>query len=406
MLSLLVEPIKADLHISDTAVSVLSGFSFTMFYVLMGLPVARLADRGNRRNIISFAMLTWSVMTAACGFAWNYWSLLLARAFTGAGEGALSPAAQSMLADYFPKERLPLALGLFSTGIYIGGGLALLVGGAVVGAAAAAGTIVVPILGTLQPWQVTFIAVGAPGILLALVMLLVSEPPRRGAPEPSDSAVSTRALWQQIRSNRSAYIGLFGAFSLLVMQGHGCGAWLPTFFERRFHWSTAQIGTTLGLIVLVFGTAGTLAGGWFAGRLKRNGRADALARTTQLACVALAPFAVFYALAPTPYQALALVAGMNFFAGFPFAAGYAAIQELTPNRMRARLTATFVLCVNLVGAGVGPTLVALFTDHVFANEALLPYSLALAAAVTLPLAFAFLMMFRKSYSSVPRVVVA
>jgi MFS family permease len=225
-------------------------------------------------------------------------------------------------------------------------------------------------------------------------MMAVSEPPRRGI-EPNDAAITLRALWQQIRSNRAAYIGLFGAFSLLVMQGHGSGTWIPAFFERRFHWTTAEIGTAYGLIVLIFGTAGALAGGVFAGFLKRRGRLDANARTTQLGFVALAPFAILFALAPTPFQALALVAGMNFFAGFPFAAGYAALQELTPNRMRARLTATFALSVNLIGAGLGPTLVALFTDHVFADEAMLPYSLALAAAITLPLAFGFLLMFRK-----------
>lgn len=394
MLNLLVEPIKADLRISDTAVSLLAGFSFTAFYVLMGLPVARLADRGNRRNIISVAMLMWSAMTAACGLAWNYWSLLVARAFTGAGESALSPAAQSMLADYFPKERLPVALGLFSSGIYIGGGLALLVGGAVVAAAEAAGDVVVPIIGVLQPWQITFIAVGTPGILLAIAMTAVGEPPRRGV-EANDAAISMQALWRQISSNRAAYIGLFGAFTLLVMQGHGGGAWIPAFFERHFHWRTAEIGTAYGLTVLIFGTAGAVAGGLFAGRLKRSGRADANARTMQLGFIALAPFAFLYALAATPFQALALVAGMNFFAGFPFAAGYAALQELTPNRMRARLTATFVLSVNLVGAGLGPTLVALFTDYAFADETMLPYSLALAAAITLPLAFGFLLMFRK-----------
>ena len=118
VLTLLVEPIKADLAISDTLISLLTGFSFAAFYVAVGLPVARLADRGNRRNIIATAVLVWSAMTAACGLAWNYLCLLAARAGTGAGEGALSPAAQSMLADYFPKERLPGALGLYSMGIY------------------------------------------------------------------------------------------------------------------------------------------------------------------------------------------------------------------------------------------------------------------------------------------------
>src|SRR5262249_664102 len=147
--------------------------------------------------------------------------------------------------------------------------------------AEAAGGIAVPLVGVLQPWQITFIVVGAPGIFLAMVMMAVSEPQRRGA-EASPADVSTHALWRQIRSNSAAYIGLFGAFSLLIMQGHGSATWIPAFFERRFHWSTAEVGTAYGLIVLVFGTAGAIAGGLFAGRLKRNGRADANARATQL----------------------------------------------------------------------------------------------------------------------------
>ena len=393
MLTLLVEPIKADLHISDTSISLLTGFSFTVFYVLIGVPVARLADRGNRRNVIAVCMLLWSTMTAACGLAWNYVSLLVARAGTGAGEGGLSPAAQSMLADYFPKERLPAALGLFSSGIYIGNGLALLVGGAVVAAATAAGSMDVPLLGALRPWQVAFIVVGAPGIVLALLLLAVREPPRREV--AATTRVSRETLWTQFDARRAAYIALFGASTLLVMHGNASGAWIPAFFTRRFHWDTAQIGATYGLVVLLCGTSGALAGGFVANRLRREGHADANIRTVQLGLIALLPVAALFPLVPTPWLSLALLAAMNFFAGFPFAGAYAALQELTPNRMRAQMAALFALCMNLIGGGCGPTLVALCTDFVFGDPLRLPYSLALAAVLTLPLSLLFLISSRK-----------
>ena len=405
ILTLLVEPIKADLQISDVRISLLSGFSFTVFYVLVGIPAARLADHGNRRNVIALAILTWSTMTVACGLAWNFLGLALARAGTGAGEGALSPASQSILADYFPKERLPIALGLFSSGIYIGSGTALLVGGAVIAVAASAGDLLVPILGELKPWQVVFVVVGAPGVVLAALMFTVTEPVRRSFGSAGDAAVPLRAVWAHIQSHRASYIGLFGTFSLLVMQGYGSSAWIPAFFERRFHWSTAQVGTAYGAVVLVFGTLGALTGGLFANRLRRRGFADANVRTIRFGFFALTPFALLFGLAPDPYLALALVAGMNFFAGFPFAGGYAAVQELTPNRMRAQMAALLVVCVNVIGGGFGPTLVALFTDLLFGDPARLPYSLALAACITLPAAYLFIRMLGRS-SGAPRGITA
>ena len=400
VLTLLVEPIKADLRISDTAISLLTGFSFTLFYVLAGVPVARLADRGSRRNVIAVCMLLWSTMTAACGLAWNYASLLVARAGTGAGEGGLSPAAQSMLADYFPKERLPAALGLFSSGIYIGNGLALLVGGAVVAAATSAGSVEMPLLGVLRPWQVAFIVVGAPGIVLALLLFAVTEPPRREG--PSAVRVSRETLWKHFSARRAAYVALFGAGALLVMHGTASGAWIPAFFARRFHWDTAQIGTAYGIAVLLLGTSGALAGGFTANWLRRQGHADANIRTAQLGIGALLPFAASFALAPNPWVSLALIGAMNFFAGFPFAGMYAALQELTPNRMRAQIAALYVVCINLIGGGCGPTLVALFTDFVFGDPLRLPHSLAIAAVLTLPLSSLCLLSLRRSFAGAAR----
>jgi MFS family permease len=390
VLTLLVEPIKADLGVSDTLISVLTGASFAIFYVAIGLPVARLADRGSRRNIIATSVLVWSAMTAACGFAWNYLSLLVARAGTGAGEGALSPAAQSMLADYFPTERLPAALGVFSMGIYVGNGLALVLGGAVTAAATTLGVMHLGLLGDVRPWQLVFFVAGAPGLLLAAALLAIREPARRGPGACDRGRISLRELWQAFLGRRTAYITLAGAFALLVMHGHGSGTWIPTFFIRKFGWEPGRIGAAYGTVVLLFGTSGALLGGFFSNALRRRRIAEANVLTCLAGCALATPFAVLFPLAPTPGMSLALLAGMNFFAGLPFAGGYAAIQELTPNRMRAQAAAVMLFFVNLVGGGFGPTLVAVFTDYLFHESQALPHALALSAVLTLPIAIALL----------------
>ena len=397
MLTLLVEPIKADLQISDTLISLLTGASFVVFYVAVGLPVSRLADRGSRRNIIATSVLVWSAMTAACGLAWNYFSLLVARAGTGAGEGALSPAAQSMLADYFPKERLPAALGVFSMGIYIGNGAALVLGGAVTAAAISLGVIHTGVL-DVKPWQLVFFIAGLPGLLLALALLAVREPARRGLGATERTNIPLREIWQTFLCRRTAYLALVGAFALLVMHGQGSGAWIPAFFARKFGWEPGRIGAAYGAVVLLFGTSGALLGGFVANTLRRRQIAQANVLTFLVGCALAAPFAVLFPLAPTPETSLMLLAGLNFFAGFPFAGGYAAIQELTPNRMRAQVTAAMLLVVNLIGAGLGPTLIAVFTDFLFRDPQALPHALSLAAVLTLPAAVALLVALLRSHS--------
>lgn len=402
VLTLLVEPIKADLHLSDTLISVLTGASFVIFYVAVSLPLARLADRGNRRNIIAASVLVWSAMTAACGLAWNYLSLLVARAGTGAGEGALSPAAQSMLADYFPKEKLPAALGVFSMGIYVGNGAALVLGGAVTAAAISMGVIHTSLL-DVKPWQLVFFIAGLPGLLLALALLAVREPRRRGLGATDHTKIPLREIWQTFLGRRTAYLVLVGAFALLVMHGHGSGTWIPAFFSRKFGWEPGRIGAAYGAVVLLSGTSGALLGGFVANALRRRQNAEANVLTFLLGCALATPCAVLFPLAPTPEMSLMLLAGLNFFAGFPFAGGYAAIQELTPNRMRARVTAAMLLIVNLVGAGLGPTLIAVFTDFLFRDPQALPHALSLAAVLILPGAVVLLVVLLRFHSLEERV---
>ncbi|MEX1033743.1 MAG: MFS transporter, partial [Cellvibrionaceae bacterium] len=180
ILALLVGPIKADLDISDTQMSLLMGFSFAIFYTIFGIPIARLADSKNRVGIIAIGLATWSMFTALCGMSSKFWTLALARMGVGVGEAALSPSAYSLITDYFRPHRQALAISIYGAGIYIGSGLAYVLGGYVVGFTAGAETVALPVVGDVKPWQSVFFMIGVPGLLFTVALLTVREPVRRG----------------------------------------------------------------------------------------------------------------------------------------------------------------------------------------------------------------------------------
>ena len=392
-LALLVQPIKEDLGASDTAMSLLYGLSFTLFYVGVGVPVARLADRMNRRNIVALSIFVWSLATAACGMARGFAQLFVARVCVGAGEAGLTPSAYSMLTDYFPRERLATALGVYQMGIYFGGALALLIGGLVSTVIPPGDTIALPLLGAVRGWQVVFLALGVPGMVLALAMLLVKEPPRTGARE-GEAVAPLSAFFAHVAGRRRAYLGLGLGFALMIMVGNGTGAWIPAFFERKFGWSTAEVGLRYGLIVFVCGTSGALIGGLAASWLdrRRPGRGNLSAAVVGFA--ALIPLTVGFPLVGDPMLALALIGLMNFFAGFNFGGGLATLQDITPNRMRALVSAGYMVLVNLIGATLGPTAVGFVTDFWFGDPARLPDAIAITCAAGSPLALILLLVGR------------
>ncbi len=400
VLALLVPPIEADLHISDTKMSLLLGLSFTVLQALAGLPLGRLADVSNRRNIAAVAVFLWSVMTGLCGLASGYWSMFAARIGIGAAEAGLTPSAQSMLADYFPRERLPAAMGLYSMGIYVGNGLALLAGGWIYEIATHSGVM----LGAPFGWRGVFLVLGMSGMLFAAVLMTVREPGRRQVRITESVHVPLHHVWQQLRTYRRVYAAIFAGFCVMIMVGVGTGAWIPTFFVRRFGWTVAEVGTYYGSAVLVSGTAGAWCGGLFAGGLRRRGWADANLRASLFGFMMLVPFAVAYPLVSNPFVAVALVAGYNFFAGFPFGGGYAALQEITPARMRGQMAAIFALLVNIIGQGAGPTLVALSTNYLFEDEQALQKSLALTAALAMPVSIVLLWSGLRHYRAAVAVV--
>ena len=385
ILSLLIQPIKADLGLSDTKVSLLHGFAFAIFYTFMGIPIGRLADRFSRRNIVAAGIAVWSLMTALCGVAQGYWQLFAARVGVGVGEAALSPAAYSMIADLFPQQKLGRALSVYSTGAFVGVGLAYIIGGTVIQAITGSPEIAVPVLGTIRSWQAAFFVVGLPGLVVAALMFTVREPLRRTrvsrVAESSGGDVVPLAdvvgfLWRRRRVYAPHFIG----FSVLAVVSNGIFAWTPTFLNRSFGMTVGQSGPAIGAIVLTFGTAGIIAGGWLTDRWSRHGLSDAGMRVGAVAGFGCLPFALLLPIMSSSTSTLLAYCPVILFSTMGFGAAAAALQQVTPNRMRGLTSAIYLFFVNLVGIGLGPTLTALITDYVFRDESAVGFSIAAMAA--------------------------
>ena len=376
ILNLLVGPIRRDLGISDTQMSLLMGFSFAIFYTILGIPLGRLADHWNRSGLIAGGVVVWSLMTSLCGLASSYWQLFLFRIGVGVGEATLSPAAYSMIADYFPPERRATAISVYSMGIYLGSGIAFLVGGLVIQFAVAQGAVTLPLVGDIRPWQLVFLVLGGSGIVFSFAFMLVREPPREGAGNSVTFGAVVAHLWRNRRTVLCHNLG----FAMLAFCSYGTAAWVPSFFIRTFNWKAGDVGIIYGLIVMVFGCAGILFGGWLTDRWLKRGKTDAALRVGILAS-GVAIVGGVYLMASTGTLAAVLMVPAVFALGMPFGAAPAAIVAIVPNQMRGQTAAVYLFIVNLIGLGVGPTAVALVTDYVFANDLALKWSMLIVGTI-------------------------
>jgi MFS family permease len=398
ILSLLVKPIKHDLHLSDTQMSLLLGLSFAVFYTIFGMFIGRLADRHSRRNLIVGGIAVWSVMTALCGGIRTYGQFFLVRMGVGVGEATLSPSAYSIIADCFPKKRLALAMSVFTMGIFLGSGLALMVGAGLIARMPTEGLVHVPVFGEVFPWQVVFFYVGLPGLAIALLMLTVREPARRGLLQTA-GAVTKLTLAESLRlifAHRKAYLFICFGIACTAMVSYGLTAWVPTYFVRTFGWSVPRAGVSYGLVLVGSSIAGVLFGGWYADYLTKKGVAAGRLRIgliTSVGCL----LSIFIPLIANPQVALLALVFPSFLTAMPMGAATAAIQELMPNQVRALASSIFLFILNIIGLGLGPLLVALFTDYLFHDEGAIRYSLALLFVVGGVLGTCFFLAAMKPY---------
>ncbi|MEO0062857.1 MAG: hypothetical protein RLZZ08_1417 [Pseudomonadota bacterium] len=397
LMTLLVTPIKADLHLSDTQISLLVGFAFVLFYVLAGIPLSRLIDRGPRKWIVAGAIAFWSVMTAGCGLARDFTQLTVARMLVGVGESCNAPGTYSMASDIFPREKLAAPMSVIGIGTVAGSGMALLVGGWLIGWLGAIGPQDFALIGTLKPWQMAFVIVGLPGVLWALLLLAtVPEPPRReatGAVAPGFGETLSY-LWANVRT----FAPMFLANGIKAMLSFGVTVWSPVYFERQFDLAPKASGPVLGIISLVVSPLGLVLGGWMAQRLAAQGRHDANMRMVWLVTIPLIPVAILYPLMHDITWAFVLVGASLFLGSMGSGPANAAIQSVTPGRMRGTTTAIYIALYNVIGYGLGPLLVGLLNDHVF-GEAGVGLSMVALAAFAGPMGLLFAWLSLRPYGA-------
>lgn len=348
ILSILLEPIKQDLGLSDSALGMLTGFAFALFYATLGIPIARFADRSNRRNLIAWALAIWSAMTAVSGLAQNFWHLLLARIGVGVGEAGCSPPAHSMLADYFPTENRATALGIYSLGIPFGILFGFIAGGW---------------LNEFFGWRVAFFIVGVPGLLLAiLVRFTLREPPRgmaegRVADEEQPTIMETfRFLWSK-RSFRHMAVG--GGLTAFV--GYGVITWVPSFLIRSYDMNTGDVGTYLGLILGIPGGIGIALGGYLADRYGARDTRWYL-WIVSVALIASTPLFFGVYLSNTAFASLMFLILPILLGNFYQATTFSQTQGLVSLRMRSVAAAVLLFILNMIGLGAGPQAVGILSD--------------------------------------------
>ncbi|ODT86744.1 MFS transporter [Phenylobacterium sp. SCN 70-31] len=382
LLSLVIDPIRADLGLSETQISLLIGFAFAAFYTLLGLPFGRWVDTRGRRNLIALGIALWSLATVACGLANSFWRLFAARMAVGVGEATLSPAAYSIIPDYFSPQKLGLAMGVYYCGVTLGGGLAMLVGGVVVQWAAAAAP-VLPVVGQVEAWKVPFFIVGFPGLLVALLVLLtVREPPRRLEKSGAASAAPpVREVIAYVWENRGAYGPVFAGFSAVVIGGYAFNVWGPAYFMRVHGYDPAEVGVIFALALGVFGTLGVLSGGVISDWISRSGKLDAPIRVSMWGAIIQAPLFVGAYLSPSPIVAAVLFIVAMYFGSVYGGLQAAAVQSMTPNRMRGQVAALYLTIANMVGLGLAPTWTAWMTENLFGGPQGIGKSLALTTAI-------------------------
>ncbi len=386
IMGLLVGPIRDTFQISDTQYSLLAGLAFSLFYALMGLPLARIADSRSRRNLIAAGIAVWSLMTAVCGLAKGFWMLFVARMGVGVGEATLAPGAYSMIADYFPKSLLARALSVYMVGVTLGSGFAYMLGGAVVAYVENMPQIVLPVLGAIHGWQLTFFIVGLPGLLVALLMMLtVREPPRRGLSANDVQAIALREVVDYLWSRRRAYGGHIIGVSIFIMVVYALNLWGPTYLIRTFGYTRPEAGWVFGIVMIVAGTSGLLLAGFIADSWMKRGVNDAYVRTIIVSIVGLLPCALMMGFATSDVVGIAAISLAVFFSAFQGGLSGGTLALMTPNRMRGQATAVFQLFANLIGLALGPTVVAMTTDYIFGYDAAIGKSIALCAAVLCPL---------------------
>ena len=386
IIAVMIEPIKADLELSDVQISLVGGLSFAIFYSIAGIFMGRLADRVNRPALIGAGVFIWSLTTALCGMASQFWHLLLLRMGVGLGESALLPSAFSLLADYFEPKRLTTAMSVFLLGAPIGIGVAFAGGGYLYGVAldftASNQGQIIPVLGELRAWELVLLILGLSGMLMSLALLTVREPRQykqiANGKEGSSSRehdASIGEVMKYFRKNWLVISGIYFAMACITLSSYAQGFWDITFLSRTFGLDPVTGGVWYGLLQMSGGISGVLAGGIIADRLTGKGINDGRLRMIIAGGLIAVLGGIVYPLMSSADASMLMLFFTIFGNAIPYGCAAATIQLLFPAGMRGVAAGLYFFVSNAFGLGIGPTAVAFLTDYIFADPQMLRYSI-------------------------------
>jgi MFS family permease len=397
LMALLLENIKGSLHLSDTQFGILQGPSFVALFVIASLPMGWIADRWNRRYLITIGIAVWSIATFCCGLANTFGELLAARLLVGCGEATLLPCAMSLIVAYFSRDKLNRGIAIYSMGGSFGRFAAFSGGGGLLVILTAMGGLRLPFLGQLMPWQGTFAIAGALGIVVALILFVsVREPPRRVAGGSAPHATAREALGYFWRK-RWAYLAIFMPFSMTAAITMQLAAWTVSFYARKHHLSTGDAGQIVGFTGLVFGPLGHLLGGWLNDFLTLRG-----VRGPQplvlLAMLLIVPVLVIVFLQADSVPVAALAYGFSYLGlCVPGPTGLGGVQVITPDRMRGFMSSLFLIFYMTLGSGLGPMAAGLIGNYYLKDESLLGQSILLGTVFFMLVGLPFAILGRGAY---------
>jgi len=388
VISLVIDPIKADLGITDLQMGLMQGLAFSVIYVIAGLPLGYATDRLQPRYIILGGVLFWSLCTIGCGLATSFAVLFMFRIGVAVGESSLTPAAHATMARSFPPDRLGLPMSLYMLSWQLGAGLAFVTSGYVIHSLSGGGGQVLPVFGEVRSWQVPFISLGVPGAALALLALLL---PRFAPRKSRIDAPGTGSIFSDFVRRRARFLLChYFAFALIAVCGNALMVWGPAFYMRVWRLPVHEVGLLFGAMLAIVGTTAMVGVGWLADRLYRHGMVDAHIRVPLIASALGLPCFVAGWLAPDLLLSVVLItigaAAINSWGG----PGAAALQLIAPHELRGRLTAGFIVVNSLVGGAIGALGPAWLTEKVFADPQSLGQSLAIVSAVVMALALVLL----------------
>ena len=392
VLNLLVVPIQNDLNITDTQISALQGLAFVITYVGLCVPIGRIIDKTHRVSVMIIGLLIWSAATIACGFSKNYISMFIARMGIGAGESTVHPGSISILGDYFDSDKIASPMSIYLLGPYLGAGIAMIFGAQVLDwTSQMDSNFILPLVGEVAPWQLTFIAVGLPGILVACLFLTIREPKRRIQEIESQEAPSFKKIAEYIKNNWQVYGAIIIGNSCLIILLYGLQSWVPTMLLRVYEWDLIQSGRVYGLIAMLAGSAGVLSGPFVLKLMSKN-NIDAPHFKLAIFGISMASLSLVL----LPFQAnvniaLIFVTLASFFVTLPLAGTSSAMVIVSPNRIRGVITGIYVVVTSVFGLVLGPFLVASSTDFIFQDPNAVAKSLALVSVLIGPVGIFFML---------------